>query len=88
MILLFAKLAILLFQVYSNPNCDISDTLHKIDHLMSSSHRSNILIAGDFNSSNRYWYSNSNDLRGDSLLATVIQIWIIMLKFIMNHYHQ
>ncbi|KAH9517500.1 hypothetical protein DERF_008174 [Dermatophagoides farinae] len=57
--------------IYSNPNCDISDTLHKIDHLMSSSHRSNILIAGDFNSSNRYWYSNSNDLRGDSLLATL-----------------
>ncbi|KAH7641098.1 hypothetical protein HUG17_8567 [Dermatophagoides farinae] len=71
---------LIISSVYSNPNCDISDTLHKIDHLMSSSHRSNILIAGDFNSSNRYWYSNFNDIRGDSLLATIIQHNLVVIN--------
>ena len=71
---------LIISSVYSNPNCDISDTLHKIDHLMSSSHRSNILIAGDFNSSNRYWYSNFNDTRGDSLLATIIQHNLVVIN--------
>ncbi|KAH9506255.1 hypothetical protein DERF_010997 [Dermatophagoides farinae] len=47
---------------------------------MSSSHRSNILIAGDFNSSNRYWYSNFNDIRGDSLLATIIQHNLVVIN--------
>ncbi|KAH9528787.1 hypothetical protein DERF_002701 [Dermatophagoides farinae] len=71
---------LIISSVYANPNYDISDTLHCIDHLMTSFHQANILIAGDFNSSNRFWYSNFNDMRGDLLLATIIQNNLVVIN--------